>query len=438
MSHSERESETAPSTSTTGKAAPSPRVSARTPAEWMAFRSQMMLDPGTINLNTGSFGPTSRPAFQAAQEYRRQLAEQPMDFFLRKMPGLLRQNRSRLARFLHADEAGLVFVANVTLAMNMVIRSVSRILPAGTDPASVEILITDLEYGCLVWAWEALCEKLGYRLKKVTLPRTPSDPREIVDAVRQAISPATRVLFFSHVTSPTGMVLPAKELCALARSCNIVSMVDGAHAPGFVELDLSAVGADYYGANCHKWLLAPMGSGFLWAKPAALAKLEPLWVSWGYRSQEGIGPHEDDGLGSTPSIRRLEFAGSLDSCAWLAVGTAIDWQEQIGALAIRARQTELIGKVRQTVAAVAPLKEHTPPPGLLGGAMAAFQLPYRGSSQPLRDYLWQHHRMEVNFIERPDEDLLIRFSTHFYNTESEVDSIGRALRDLLAKIAAGF
>lgn len=412
-------------------APPSTQLTGYSHGEWMSFRSRMMLDPGAINLNTGSFGPTPWEVFQQSQEYRRQLAAQPMDFFLRQSPKYLASNRKRLAQFLHCDPSTLVFMANVSLAMNLVIQSVPRLLTPGLSPDSVEILITDLEYGSLVWAWEKLCAEKGYRLRKVTLPRRPKDPGEIVEAIQKDITPQTRILYFSHVTSPTGMVLPAGELCDLARKHHLISIVDGAHAPAFVPVDLKQIGADFYGANCHKWLLAPMGCGFLQATQEGLEKLDPLWISWGYKSAENLGPHDEDGLGSTPSIRRLEFAGSIDPCAWLGVSSAIDFHEEIGPDLIRQRQAKLIGKVRDTVYQVAHLVEHTPPPGLMGGGMAAFQLPWRSSSQPLRDYLWNRHRMEVNFIERLGEDLLIRFSTHFYNTETEIDCIKPALADLL-------
>jgi len=397
----------------------------------MAWRSAMMLDPGSINLNTGSFGPTPWPVFRCAETWRRQLASQPMRFFLRQIPLALDLQRDELARFLGCDPSGLVFFPNVTLALNAVIQSLPQILGPTVQPSETEILVTDLEYGSLIWAWERLCQTHGFRLKKAILPRVPKEPQEILQALEDAVSPSTRVVFFSHVTSPTGLVLPAREICQWARRKGLLSIVDGAHAPAFLPLDLQSIGADYYGANCHKWLLAPMGCGFLQAPPDHLLKLEPLWVSWGYKSQYQLGPHEKDGLGSTPAIRRLEFPGSMDPCAWLAVGEAIEFHQAVGPSQIHLRQTALIQEIRALVDRVVGLEPQTPPPGPMAGGMVAYKLPYNGPAQPLRDFLWHKYRLEVNFIERPQEPLLIRFSAHFYTTRTEIACLETALPDLL-------
>src|SRR5262249_9207014 len=146
---------------------------------------------------------------------------------------------------------------------------------------------------------------------------------EIVEAAVRAMTPRTRLFFFSHVLSPTGLVLPARELVAEARRRGIVTVIDGAHAPGMIPLDVEAVGADYYGSNRPKWLLAPTGSGFLYASAENLARLHPLQVSWGYRPDRTRDPDDQDEYGSTPRLRYLEFEGTRDVCPWLAVPAAI-------------------------------------------------------------------------------------------------------------------
>jgi isopenicillin-N epimerase len=402
---------------------------------WLSYRSLMMLDPGSINLNTGSFGPTPQLVFNEAQENRRQLAAQPMDFFLRLLPPRLHQARLRLAHFLNSPFASTVFFPNVTLALNGVINSLPLILGQPNrqmDLSQVEVLMGDLEYGSLVWAWQKLARATGLRLKVIPLPRTPKDPGEILDTFQKAWTPATRVLYFSHVTSPTGMVLPARELCQLAKSQGAISIVDGAHAPAFVPLNLEAIGADFYAANCHKWLLAPIGSGFLCASPDLLEKLDPLWVSWGYIPDSRLGLHETDALGSTPAIRRLEFAGTMDPAPYLGVGAAIELHQNIGPALIRQRQADLNRILRDTVADVVGWKLQTPEIGEMSGGMVSYQLPNPfpknpGPSLPLRNFLWENHRLEVNLIERENEPLMIRFSTHFYTTPSEIGVLREAL-----------
>src|SRR5262249_39111763 len=146
-----------------------------------------------------------------------------------------------------------------------------------------QVLMTDHEYGAMQWAWERAAARQGLTIRTFPLPITPSEPGEVVQAAEAAMTDRTRLLFFSHVLSPTGMVLPARELCAAARSRGILTVVDGAHAPAFVPLNLEEIGADFYGANCHKWLLAPTGSGFLSIGRGNEDRLEPLQVSWGWK-----------------------------------------------------------------------------------------------------------------------------------------------------------
>jgi isopenicillin-N epimerase len=293
-----------------------------------------------------------------------------------------------------------------------------------------EILLTDHEYGAMHWCWERAAQRQGLTLRTFPLPVLPSSPAEIVDAACAAMSSRTRLLFFSHVLSPTGMVLPAQQLCAEARRRGILTVVDGAHAPAFIPLSLDTIGADYYGANCHKWLLAPTGSGFLYAAPGALDRLQPLQVSWGWRPDRSRLDQRDE-FGSTPRLRLFEFEGTRDPCPWLAIPSAIDFQAELGWERIRARIAELTAYVRRRLTGLAGLSPNTPEAPSMHGAMLSFRLPDGVEAPVLRRRLWEEHRIEVPIVERPD-GLLIRTSTHFYNTEAEVDRLAEALHLLVA------
>ncbi len=190
---------------------------------WSDARARMMLDPTVINLNTGSFGPLPRVVFERVTELRRRLAEEPMDFIVRQLPPLLWEARERLARFVGADPYRLVFTANVTAAVNLVASSLPLASPG-------EILLTDHEYGAMHWCWERAAQRQGLTIRTFPLPILASSPGEIVEAACAAMTERTRLFFFSHVLSPTGMVLPARELCTEARRRGIFSVVDGAHA----------------------------------------------------------------------------------------------------------------------------------------------------------------------------------------------------------------
>ncbi|MBM4067668.1 MAG: aminotransferase class V-fold PLP-dependent enzyme [Planctomycetes bacterium] len=379
----------------------------------------MLLDPEVANLNTGSFGPWSRPVFERVTQLRQRLAEEPMDFFLRLAPGLLWQAREEFGRFLGASPRRLVFSANVTAAMNIVAAGLTLAAPG-------EILLTDHEYLAMQWCWERAAQRQGLTLRTFPVPVRAEDPGEIVAAFRAAMTPRTRLLFFSHVLSPTGLVLPAQEMCREARRHGILTVVDGAHAPAMIDLELDALGCDFYGGNGHKWLLAPTGSGFLYIGAGNEDRLSPLQVSWGWHARPDC-LDEPDEFGTTPRIRRLEFEGTRDPCPWLAVPTAIAFQERLGRQNIRARNAELAACVRSRIGAELGLQPVTPANPRLSGFLTAFRLPAGIDPLALRCELWDKSRIEIPVVERPD-GYLLRVSTHFYNTREEIDRLATALR----------
>ena len=396
--------------------------------DWAAARARIVLDPTVTMLNTGSFGPLPVPVFDRVTDLRRMLAAGPTNFYVRQAPPLLWEARERTAAFLGTVPQRLVFTSNVSAAINLVASGMTLNAPG-------EILMSDHEYWAMIWCWERAAQRQGLTIRTFALPTMTSDPAEIVRAATAAMTPRTRVLFFSHVLSPTGLVLPAKELCAEARRRGITTVVDGAHAPVLIPLNVSAVGADFYCANLHKWLLAPSGAGFLAIGPGNEDRLQPLHVSWGYHADkypigelaQSAGPDARDVYGSTPRTRFLEFEGTRYFCPWLAVPAAIDFQSEYGFDAIRARVAELAAYTRATIGALG-LPLATPAAPGLSGAMTAFELP-RGTSAPtLRKELWAR-RVEIPVIERPNR-LLLRVSHHFYTTEAEIDRLAAVLREI--------
>lgn len=403
--------------------------------DWATARAQIILDPTVTMLNTGSFGPLPRPVFDRATELRLRLAAGPTDFFVRQAPPLLWETREKAASFLDTTPQRLIFTTNVSAAINLVASGL-RIASPG------EILMTDHEYGAMIWCWQRVGQRQGLTVKTFSLPTMATDPKEIVAAAAQAITPKTRLLFFSHVLSPTGLVLPAKELCAEARRRGVISVVDGAHAPAMIPLSLKEIGADFYTANLHKWLLAPSGAGFLAIGPGNEDRLQPLHVSWGYYPDKyplgeivkTVGPDEQDNYGSTPRVRFLEFEGTRDICPWLAVPEAIDFQTKLGWDNVRNRIAELAAYTRQVIGKLG-LKLATPAVPGLHGAMTAFELPAGVNAVTLRKELWDR-RIEIPVIERPNR-LLIRVSHHFYTTEAEIDRLAEVVPAAIQAAGSG-
>ncbi len=393
---------------------------------WTALqaRQAMHLEPSVANLNTGSFGPLPRVVLERANQLRLRLAEEPMDFLLRQYPPLLWQAREKLASFLGADATRLIFTANVSNSINIVASGL-------TLPQPGEILLTDHEYGAMHWCWERAAQRQGLSLRTFPLPIEAEDPAEIVAAFVRAMNDRTRLLFFSHVLSPTGLVLPAREICAEARRRGILTAIDGAHAPAMVPLQLEQLGADFYTGNCHKWMLAPTGSGFLYLGKGDEDRLQPLHVSWGYHPDRRKMDERDE-TGSTARIRFYEFEGTRDPAPWLAVPAAIEFQEQLGFDRIRECNAKLVDHVRRRMAEFPELRRITPLHEQLHGFLTAYRLTAGVDINHWRKVLWEKYRVETPIPERPEGPIL-RVSTHFYNTVEEIDLLCDAVRELTKK-----
>ncbi|WP_028066802.1 aminotransferase class V-fold PLP-dependent enzyme [Solirubrobacter soli] len=301
-----------------------------------------LLDPGVTYLNHGAFGACPEPVMRVFQDWQRELERQPAEFLVRRAPELLREAAAALAAYVGAEAVALI--PNATVAMNMVARSLP--LRAGDV-----VLTTDHEYGAVDRLWELVCERTGAELRRCDVGFPVAGDAAVLAAVESGLDERVRVVSISHITSPTGLVFPVAEVCALARSVGALSVVDGAHGPGQVELSLSTLGCDFYAGNCHKWLCAPKVAGFLYTRPGVEATIDPLVVSWGW---------------DEPALaERVAWPGTSELSAYLSVPAAIDfvtagdWRERCVRLAadLHARLPAPAGDVslvRQMVAAEVP------------------------------------------------------------------------------------
>ena len=267
--------------------------------------SQIPLPKGKINLNAGTLSPTPAPIFERAEALRRQTAANPSDFCWRQMPTLVQTSRAALANYLQCSADELLLLPNVTYAINIVVSSLN--LPRGA-----EILMTDHEYGSMIHLWNRWSAIHGWKLRTLSIPASrATTTAEILALFRDALTPSTQAVFLSHSASPTGLVFPIIEICSLARQRNILSIVDGAHAPGMLPLNLAEIGADFYGANTHKWLMGPNGGGFLHVSRAHRLALKPLVTAWGWDHKPDAS-FEDSGNGGSRWQWNLEFHGTAD------------------------------------------------------------------------------------------------------------------------------
>ncbi|MXV10795.1 aminotransferase class V-fold PLP-dependent enzyme [Xanthomonas sp. LMG 8992] len=385
----------------------------------------MLLPPPVVYLNAGSFGPLPRTVFEATAALRHRLAEEPTDFLLRQAPDLLWRAREELAEFLGCPPNRLVFTASVSAAVNLVASSL-------TLPAPGEILLSDQEYLTMRWCWERVADRHGLAIRTFRTPPMPSDPEEIVQMAVHAMGPQTRLIFFSHIASATGLVLPARRICEEARQRGIISVVDGAHAVAASALRLRQIPCDFYVGSCHKWLLAPSGASFLYLGREREERLQPLTISWGHHSAQATSaPDERDRFGSTPRLRRLECEGTRDICPWLALPDAIAFHRSFAPDRARAHMCMLAEHARVRLTALG-LIAATPSDPLLSGPMIAFELPTAAMPAQLQGVLWDRFRLEVSVVERQDLALL-RLSPHVYNTSSDIDYLAECLATLMRR-----
>jgi isopenicillin-N epimerase len=267
------------------------------------LKREFLLDLDVVFLNHGSYGACPRDVFERYQDWQRELERRPVEFLGRRLDGLLADARNAFGEYVNADPDDLVFVQNATAGVNLAAWAVA--LRPGD-----EVLSTSLEYGALDLAWDHICAHAPARYvrRPVSLPLD-----DVADEIWSGVTDRTRVLFFSHVTSETAVQLPVEELCARARDRGITTVVDGAHVPGHIPLDLSRLDVDYYAGNCHKWLCAPKGAGFLYVRRELQAAIAPLVIGWGYE-------------GDAPFLARHEKQGTRDPAAFLTIPTAIEWQ----------------------------------------------------------------------------------------------------------------
>jgi isopenicillin-N epimerase len=369
------------------------------------LRQEFLLDPEIVFLNHGSFGSTPRPVFEVYQDWQRQLEHQPVHFVARRQEELLNDARMHLASYVNADADDISFVVNSTSGLNVIARS----LPL--EPGD-EVLTTNLEYGALDFTWEYLCEKAGarYIAQDISVPFTTPDA--IVENLWSGVTERTRAIFLSHITSATAVTLPVKAICDRAREAGILTIVDGAHVPGQIPLDLRDLGADIYAGNCHKWLCAPKGAAFLYVRPEHQDWVESLTISWGWRPGHTF-------------VTRNQLQGTRDVSAFLAVPAAIEFQRERNWDAIRVRCHEQLRGFRihlHNRLGTTPLYDDDQD---WYAQMAVMTLP-DGDHTGLQDRLLFEHKVEVPLTAHSGYRF-VRVSVQGYTTQDELVRFEEAL-----------
>lgn len=375
------------------------------------MRNEFLLEPDLVFLNHGSFGACPREVLDVQHEWQIEMERNPVEFLGRRSAELLFRSRTALGHALGGKADELIFVPNSTTGVNIVARSFPL------QPGD-EILTTDLEYGACDAVWQRVCTQVGATYRRINVP-LPFSREAVTTLLMSAVTERTKLIYFSHITSSTALILPALELCAAARERGIATVVDGAHAPGQIPVNLDAVNADFYVGNCHKWLCAPKGSAFLHARKEHHSMLDANVVSWGYA--EGTGGHSgfDAYLGTTLFERRMQWQGTRDISGWLTVPAALDFQKRYDWPSVRVRCHEL---------AKIALDELTKRFGTLPIAgdddwaqMVAIPVAAQDPDL-LRRRLYEECRIEIPVTSHGDQ-IFVRISVQGYNTVQDIEQL---------------
>lgn len=381
--------------------------------EQSSMKEMFLLDPDVIFLNHGSFGATPRPVFESYQRWQLEMEKQPVEFLGRRSDGLLDDARSILSDYLGTKRDNLVFVTNATTGVNIIARS----LHLGSGD---EVLASDHEYGALDRTWRYLSQTSGFTYINRPTSLPIQNAEQWVEEFWEGVTDQTRVIFLSHITSPTAILLPVAEICRRSRRAGIRTIIDGAHAPGQIDLALDDLGADFYTGNLHKWLCAPKGAAFLYARPEAQHLARPLIISWGW---------ESDQPGPSPFIDWHQWTGTRDISAFLAVPDAIKFQADHNWQSVRIRCHQLAADLRNRLTALTGLEPLYPDSQDWYMQMGTVPLPQSVDICRVKQQLYDDYKIEIPLIQWKDQKL-IRFSLQGYNSIEDVLALEEALKEL--------
>lgn len=375
-----------------------------------------LLREDVVFLNHGSFGACPRPVFETYQAFQMELEGEPVEFLGRRLNDLMRTPRVALAAELGTAHENIAGLTNATTGLNIVAQSLD--LKPGD-----QILTTDHEYSALEKTWAYVCRKTGAEVVVVNIPMPLLTEEQFTDAIIAGMTERTRVLFLSHITSPTALVFPIERALAEARRRAIWSVIDGAHTPGHIKLDLDALGADFYSGNCHKWMMTPKGSAFLYARPEVQGLLDPLVISHGW-TEKSKEPGAKGAFGNSPFIDEIEMQGTRDPAAWLSVPSAIAFKRDNDWDAVAAHCQAL---AQDTARRLGELTGLTPlsAPEFCAPQMVAMPIP-ECDTAALHKTLFDRYRIEIPVF-KWQETCIARLSVQGYNSKPQMDRLIEAL-----------
>lgn len=377
------------------------------------MKNLFLLDNNITFLNFGSFGACPKEVFDDYIKWQYLLEKEPVQFIAFDGIGYVKHALSALATYINCNANDLVFVPNPSHAINLLAKSIK--LAAGD-----EVLSTNLEYGAMDRTWNYYCKAVGanYIQQPISLPLTSKEA--FIEEFWKGYSSKTKVVFISQITSSTSLIFPVKEICEEAKKRGLITIVDGAHVPAHIDLDLSQMQADFYSGACHKWMMTPKGCSFLYAKPEFQAMLDPLIISWGYQS-------------AAPSNSQFfdyhQFNGTRDFSAYLTVPKAIAFMEKLDWKKVSDQCKNNLLVVAPKLFELLNTKPLAPLTKEFFGQMCSVEIKTT-EPEKLQRLLFEKYRIEIPVMRHADK-CYIRFSFQAFNTTSEIDYLVQSLAEII-------
>jgi len=379
------------------------------------LKDLFLLNPEYRHLNHGSFGACPKPIFEDYQRWQLALERDPVDFFVNKGNEQLQRSKEALAKYIHCNPDDLVYTTNPTYAINIIAKSLD--LKEGD-----EILATDQEYGALDRTWNYYCEKAGAKYVQQTIQLPVTSKEQMIEDFFAGYSEKTKAIFISQITSMTALIFPVKEICERAKSLGLLTIVDGAHVPGHIPLNLSELEVDIYTGACHKWMMTPKGSSFLYAKPEIQNDFDPVIISWGY---------EADVPGKSKFLDYHQLQGTRDYSAFLTIPASIQFMEQHDWWAVSSVSKTLLRTNYPVLCELFDTQPLCPISEDFLGQIASVPLPIEDPA-PLKKELFEKYKIEIPVFKLRDQ-VYLRLSTQAYVTQEDVDLLVDALKEIKEK-----
>lgn len=378
------------------------------------LKSQFLLDPSITYLGFGSFGACAKPMFEDYQKWQLELEREPVQFMTVNGPEYLRRSREALGGYINCAADDVVYTMNPSYGANIIAKSLKL------NPGD-EILATNIEYGACDKTWNYYCKKSGakYIRQQIDLPVVSKEA--FIEQFFSGLTERTKMVFISHITSSTALVLPVKEICEIAKQKGLITFVDGAHAPGHVPLDLQALKADIYTGACHKWMMTPKGCSFLYVKKELQHLFDPLLISWGFDS-------------AFPSQSQFidyhQLQGTRDFSAFLTVARALEFMKAHDWEKVAAGCRKLVQENAMRFCGLLGSTPLCPVSDEFLGQM--FSIPLK-TAQPekLQRLLFEKYKIEVPVM-RHEQHTFLRYSIQAFNTQHDLDALYKAIEEIMS------